>query len=72
MRSACKFYNPDGVHFSSAAKVQDNHPEELITDELIDRKLNYIHHNPVIAGWLTSRNTIVIQARGIMQAGKDC
>lgn len=24
-----------------------NHPEELISDEFIDQKLNYIHNNPV-------------------------
>ncbi len=29
---------------------QDNHPEELITNEFIDQKLNYIHNNPVMAG----------------------
>jgi REP element-mobilizing transposase RayT len=29
---------------------QDNHPEELITNEFIDQKLDYIHNNPVFAG----------------------
>ncbi len=29
---------------------QDNHPEELITNEFIEQKLDYIHNNPVSAG----------------------
>lgn len=30
--------------------LQDNPPEELITNEFIDQKLNYMHNNPVQAG----------------------
>ncbi|MBS1527615.1 MAG: transposase [Bacteroidetes bacterium] len=29
---------------------QDNHPIELITKEMIDQRLNYLHQNPVKAG----------------------
>jgi len=29
---------------------QDNHPIELITKEMIDQRLNYLHENPVKAG----------------------
>jgi len=31
---------------------QDNHPIELYSNEVIDQKLDYIHHNPVKAGWV--------------------
>jgi putative transposase len=47
--------------FSSAGKknknntnyqfwIQNNHAEQLITNNFIDQKLNYIHMNPVTAG----------------------
>jgi REP-associated tyrosine transposase len=31
---------------------QNNHPIELHTNYFIDQKLNYIHNNPVEAGWV--------------------
>ena len=31
---------------------QDNHPEELISNRFMDQKLQYIHQNPVEAGWV--------------------
>ncbi|MBD1392609.1 REP-associated tyrosine transposase [Mucilaginibacter glaciei] len=31
---------------------QGNHPIELWSDEVITQKLDYIHHNPVKAGWV--------------------
>jgi putative transposase len=31
---------------------QGNHPIELWSNEIIDQKLNYIHNNPVTAGWV--------------------
>jgi len=31
---------------------QDNHPEELISNKFKDQKLDYIHHNPVVAGFV--------------------
>ena len=31
---------------------QDNHPIELLTPKFIHQKLNYIHNNPVVAGWV--------------------
>ena len=30
----------------------DNHPEEITTHEFLMTKLNYIHENPVRAGWV--------------------
>lgn len=30
--------------------IQNNHPVELDSNQLIEQKLNYIHNNPVIAG----------------------
>jgi len=29
---------------------QDNHPIELVTNEMMDQRLNYLHENPVRAG----------------------
>ena len=31
---------------------QDNHPIELFTNEVIQQKIDYIHNNPVKAGWV--------------------
>jgi putative transposase len=31
---------------------QDNHPILIYSNEVIDEKLNYIHNNPVEAGWV--------------------
>ena len=31
---------------------QDNHPIELMTAEMFHQKLNYIHFNPVVAGFV--------------------
>jgi hypothetical protein len=31
---------------------QDNHPEELISNKFKDQKLDYIHNNPVEAGFV--------------------
>ena len=31
---------------------QDNHPIELFTNEMMDQKLDYIHNNPVVAGFV--------------------
>jgi putative transposase len=31
---------------------QDNHPIELFSDTVTQQKLNYIHDNPVTAGWV--------------------
>ncbi|MDZ4846898.1 MAG: transposase [Chitinophagales bacterium] len=42
---------------------QDNHPEELITNDFIDQKLNTCIKTPYYQGWLVSQNIIAIQAR---------
>jgi REP element-mobilizing transposase RayT len=31
---------------------QDNHAEELLTNHFKDQKLDYIHKNPVVEGWV--------------------
>ncbi|MFD0793381.1 transposase [Mucilaginibacter litoreus] len=31
---------------------QGNHPIELFTNEVMDQKLDYLHNNPVKAGWV--------------------
>lgn len=50
---------------------QDNHPIELFDNEIMQQKLEYIHNNPVAAGfvskgedWLWS-SAIVIQEEGV-------
>ena len=32
--------------------MHDNHPMELNTPQFINQKMNYIHNNPVAAGWV--------------------
>ncbi|WCT13051.1 REP-associated tyrosine transposase [Mucilaginibacter jinjuensis] len=43
-------YNPNNEYYQFWQ--QDNHPIELWTNDVMDQKLNYIHDNPVTAGWL--------------------
>ncbi|MFC6996965.1 REP-associated tyrosine transposase [Rufibacter roseus] len=31
---------------------QSNHPIELVSNEMIEQRLNYLHQNPVVAGWV--------------------
>ncbi len=31
---------------------QDNHPVELRTNEMLEQRLTYLHHNPVNVGWV--------------------
>ncbi len=33
---------------------QNNHPIELSTNKIIDQKLEYLHYNPVVAGYVES------------------
>jgi len=40
--------NPNNSNFQFWQ--QDNHPEELISNDFIDQKLDYIHNNPVLSG----------------------
>jgi REP element-mobilizing transposase RayT len=40
--------NPNNLNFQFWQ--QDNHPEELITNDFIEQKLGYIHNNPVFTG----------------------
>ncbi len=43
-------YNPNNEHYQFWQ--QDNHPIELWSKAVIDQKLDYIHDNPVKAGWV--------------------
>ena len=38
---------------------QGNHPIELYSNAVMDQKLNYIHNNPVAAGWVDEPAAIV-------------
>jgi len=43
-------YNPNNEHYQFWQ--QGNHPIELWSKAVMDQKLNYIHNNPVVAGWV--------------------
>ena len=48
---------------------QDNHPIQLITPAVIEQKLNYLHDNPVVEGFVENAEDYVYSsARAI--AGK--
>ncbi|MGK7392229.1 MAG: hypothetical protein ACNS60_17890 [Candidatus Cyclobacteriaceae bacterium M2_1C_046] len=49
--------NPNNIIFQFLQ--QDNHPIGLITNEMIDQKLDYIHNNPVEAGIVLSPEEIL-------------
>jgi len=52
---------------------QDNHPVELSTNEMIEQRLNYLHNNPVKAGYVWSLNIINIAVLLIIiQRKKAC
>jgi len=36
----------------ATANRQNNHAEEIFTDTFGDQKLEYIHNNPVVEGWV--------------------
>jgi REP element-mobilizing transposase RayT len=42
--------NPNNEHFQFWQ--QGNHPIELWSNAVMDQKLDYIHNNPVVAGWV--------------------
>jgi len=42
--------NPNNINYQFWQ--QDNHPEELITNRFTLQKLNYLHYNPVEAGFV--------------------
>lgn len=44
--------NPNNTHYQFWR--QDNQPEELISNHFMDQKLDYMHRNPVEAGWVAS------------------
>ena len=43
-------HNPNNEHFQFWQ--QGNHPIELWSSAVMDQKLDYIHNNPVVAGWV--------------------
>jgi putative transposase len=51
--------------------MQNNHPIALISNEMFDQKLDYIHYNPVKAGFVEKpENWIHSSARDYSGAGK--
>ncbi len=53
---------------------QDNHPIELISREMIEQRLNYLHENPVRAGLVCEAQHYVyssaLEYSGIIQPGR--
>jgi putative transposase len=43
---------------------QDNHPVELTDNKMIDQKLDYIHNNPVVAGFVNEAESYVFSSAG--------
>jgi putative transposase len=51
------FFEREGTRNPNNEKYQfwqqdESHPIELWSNEVIDQKLDYIHNNPVVAGWV--------------------
>ena len=42
---------------------QSNHPIELHTNHFTDQKMNYIHNNPVEAGWVEKPEEYLCSAK---------
>lgn len=51
--------------------THENHPIEITSTKFINQKLNYIHENPVRAGWWKSHRNTSTQALAIMVDVKD-
>ena len=49
---------------------QGNHPIELWSNEVIDQKLDYIHNNPVMAGWVDKPEHYLYSSARIMRGIK--
>jgi len=51
-----KMFEEEGKNNSNNTKYQfwqqDNHPIELVTNEMQNQRLNYVHNNPVEAGFV--------------------
>ena len=58
MNSKCEFHRsgePSGLAYQWPMKTNnthENHAVELSSNEIMDSKLNYIHENPIRAGWV--------------------
>ncbi len=46
--------------------THDNRPEEIYSKEFFDQKLNYIHQNPVRAGWVRYPEDYVYSSAGYL------
>lgn len=50
--------------------TNDNHPEEITSREFLLPKLNYIHENPVRAGWVTKTEDYLYSSASNYCTGK--
>ena len=46
------YYGKKSKHNENQFWKHDNHPFHLYSNEMIDQKINYIHNNPVEAGFV--------------------
>jgi putative transposase len=44
--------------------TNNNHPEEIFSSDFMLRKLNYIHQNPVKAGWVSNAEDYLYSSAG--------
>jgi REP element-mobilizing transposase RayT len=50
--------------------THDNHPEDIISHKFFLQKLNYIHQNPVRAGWVEKEEDYVYSSAGVWYGKK--
>ncbi len=50
--------------------TNDNHPEEILTSDFLKCKLNYIHENPVRAGWVNNAEEYLYSSASNYATGK--
>jgi REP element-mobilizing transposase RayT len=60
--------NPNNEHYQFWQ--QGNHPIELYTNKVLDQKLDYIHINPVTAGWVDEPEHYLYSSARVYAGGK--
>jgi len=50
-----EFYRlPTKIHSDHQVWQEGSHPQALLTDEMLEQKIGYIHQNPVARGWVVN------------------
>lgn len=50
--------------------MSNNHPEEITSEQFLKTKLNYIHYNPVRAGWVNEPKEYIYSSASNYVSGK--